>query len=963
MAATKSASATAIGNTNHFIGASTNASMYHEYRYYLSSAIDCEVMFFLSAVDLPPGKLTTDDAGRATDDPASFPPQNLHQMLGTTSELRNSPMSELFVTAQIFADGIPMHPMLIHTKYPSQCKESMVIWNEWLTLPMKFKDLPRNAVIALTLWGVGQAPIGGTTMPIFAKDGRMKDGVQCLRVWPDVAADPQLDTTTPSDFADNNDTDDNVVLSRQMECLRLDKAREKYERWDMPRNEWMDRVTARRISRIRRSSEFPGPKEDLPSFCSLREEPCLWIDLPYFGQTVVYEEEPYAFRNAFGFPFGDGAKAAPVGGANGGVVAVTGPTDLPMPTPSGGGGMNKLTSLRLANDNETTLMPVWDPDLNEENPAERKYRKLARDILRGSIDPNLKPSREEKFAIEALLSSSKDHLKNDEKDLLWKFRYTLVENRRAIVKFLLSVDWLDENEVTLTTELLHAWCDIDIADALKLLGPRKEFKNDVVRKFAVAALAKSRNDDLLDFLLQLVQAMRYEKFSKVDNQLGPLARFLVSRACANFKMANYFYWYLQVELSDRRDGEMFQHVLHVMMEEMKLSEDGQAIYNMLTTQNDYMTRIMASHLRARDERGRRDQKEEKLRTLFKQLPWPKGVHIRLPSDPSIHLSGLVGSSAKMFKSAMYPCVVDFTTVLPEHDILEETEATSLRESLAVHHVAHQNSLHSMGRKHREKDGPVCKVMIKNGDDLRQDQLIMQLIILMDRLLKKVNLDLKLTPYRVLATSPTAGLMEFVGDSLAFKDVISNYKTVQNFLKTHNPDPNGWEGISVESINTYVKSLAGYCVITYILGIGDRHLDNLMMKHQGHLFHIDFGFVFGSDPKPFPPPFKLTKEMVEGMGGRKSENYSRFKTYCCQAYNWLRKSASMIMSLLNLMIDAGIPELQNDPHTTLAKVGERFRLDMSDEQAEAYFLGLISDSVTALFPIVVDVIHNWAGALK
>ena len=43
-------------------------------------------------------------------------------------------------------------------------------------------------------------------------------------------------------------------------------------------------------------------------------------------------------------------------------------------------------------------------------------------------------------------------------------------------------------------------------------------------------------------------------------------------------------------------------------------------------------------------------------------------------------------------------------------------------------------------------------MFKLGDDLRQDQLILQLICLMDRLLRRENLDLKLTPYNVLACS-------------------------------------------------------------------------------------------------------------------------------------------------------------------------------------------------------------------
>jgi phosphatidylinositol 3-kinase len=53
-------------------------------------------------------------------------------------------------------------------------------------------------------------------------------------------------------------------------------------------------------------------------------------------------------------------------------------------------------------------------------------------------------------------------------------------------------------------------------------------------------------------------------------------------------------------------------------------------------------------------------------------------------------------------------------------------------------------------------------------------------------------------------------------------------------------------------------------------------------------------------------------MVEGMGGMESVHYNRFKIFCCQAYNWLRNSASLILNLLNLMVDAGIEDLSNDP---------------------------------------------------
>jgi len=107
------------------------------------------------------------------------------------------------------------------------------------------------------------------------------------------------------------------------------------------------------------------------------------------------------------------------------------------------------------------------------------------------------------------------------------------------------------------------------------------------------------------------------------------------------------------------------------------------------------------------------------------------------------------------------------------------------------------------------------------------------------------------------------------------------------------------------MDNYVRSCAGYCVITYLLSVGDRHLDNLLLQQDGKLFHIDFGYILGRDPKPYPPPMKITKDMVEAMGGQQSDEMRRFRSHCFSAFLILRKNANLILNLFTLMVDSNV----------------------------------------------------------
>jgi len=104
------------------------------------------------------------------------------------------------------------------------------------------------------------------------------------------------------------------------------------------------------------------------------------------------------------------------------------------------------------------------------------------------------------------------------------------------------------------------------------------------------------------------------------------------------------------------------------------------------------------------------------------------------------------------------------------------------------------------------DGSEYPVIFKDGDDMRQDQLVLQLFTLMDQLLRKENLDLKLIPYDVLATGPLQGLVQFI-PSKTIAAIISENGTLLNYLRANNPDEGsvGTYGVEPSVIDTFVRS--------------------------------------------------------------------------------------------------------------------------------------------------------------
>ena len=81
---------------------------------------------------------------------------------------------DLYVTTQVFANNQELC-MPVKTSYKHIDKEPW-LWDEWLTLPLRFKDLPRNALLVITVWDIesaqsGDVPVCGCTISLFDKHG------------------------------------------------------------------------------------------------------------------------------------------------------------------------------------------------------------------------------------------------------------------------------------------------------------------------------------------------------------------------------------------------------------------------------------------------------------------------------------------------------------------------------------------------------------------------------------------------------------------------------------------------------------------------------------------------------------------------------------------------------------------------------------------------------------------------
>ena len=154
-----------------------------------------------------------------------------------------------------------------------------------------------------------------------------------------------------------------------------------------------------------------------------------------------------------------------------------------------------------------------DFDIEQDNIVEAKHHRLARSQRAGQLDKDLKPNAETRNRLMEIVSyPATQPLVSEEQDLIWRFRYYLSSNKKALAKFVKCINWGSSHEATQALDLIHKWTPMDVEDALELLGP--SFKHPGLRHYAVTRMREASDGDLQLYLLQLVQALKYENVSE-----------------------------------------------------------------------------------------------------------------------------------------------------------------------------------------------------------------------------------------------------------------------------------------------------------------------------------------------------------------------------------------------------------------------------------------------------------------
>nr|CAD7396811.1 unnamed protein product [Timema cristinae] len=519
---------------------------------------------------------------------------------------------------------------------------------------------------------------------------------------------------------------------------------------------------------------------------------------------------------------------------------------------------------------------------------------------------------------------------------------SVVSHIPQALPFLVTTDTLLNDASELVYML--TWAAVSPIQALAYFS-RQFPPHPITAQYAVRVLSSYPADAVLFYIPQLVQAVRHDT-------MGYVIEFIKYIARKSQVVGHQLIWNMKTNMYTDEEMHNKDTVLYDTLEAitksivLSLSGPAKQFYE---REFDFFGKITNISGEIRPYPKGAERKRACLEALSK-IQVQHGCY--LPSNPEAMVIDIdYKSGTPMQSAAKAPYLARFRVRRCGINELE-----NMAMAVSNHNSLHNSAVSSLGVELWQA------AIFKVGDDVRQDMLALQVIGIFKNVFQQVGLDLYLFPYRVVATAPGCGVIECVPnaksrDQLGRQTDIDMY---QYFIKKYG-DETTKEFQSAR--RNFVKSMAAYSVIGFLLQIKDRHNGNIMLDVDGHIIHIDFGFMFESSPGGnlgFEPDIKLTDEMVMVMGGKmEAAPFRWFMELCVQAYLAVRPYSEAIISLVSLMLDTGLPCFRGQ---TIKLLRARFNPAVSDKEAASFMISVIRSSFLNFRTRTYDMIQYYQNQI-
>ncbi|XP_039571270.1 phosphatidylinositol 4-kinase beta isoform X1 [Passer montanus] len=249
---------------------------------------------------------------------------------------------------------------------------------------------------------------------------------------------------------------------------------------------------------------------------------------------------------------------------------------------------------------------------------------------------------------------------------------------------------------------------------------------------------------------------------------------------------------------------------------------------------------------------------------------------------------------------------------------------------------------------------LLSVIVKCGDDLRQELLAFQVLKQLQSIWEQERVPLWIRPYKILVISADSGMIEPVLSAVSLHQIKkqSQLSLLDYFLQEHGSH-NSESFLSAQ--RNFVRSCAGYCLVCYLLQVKDRHNGNILLDAEGHIIHIDFGFILSSSPRNLgfeTSAFKLTAEFVDVMGGLDGDMFNYYKMLMLQGLIAARKHMDRVVQIVEIMQQGSqLPCFHGS--STIRHLKERFHMNLTEEQLQLLVEQMVDGSMRSITTKLYD----------